>query len=73
MGHSQGHDLVGGHFRDIFSFKFNFTGLRRDQACNRMKDRGLSGSVGSDEGDNLTFVYLEGNALDGLDHSVVYL
>jgi hypothetical protein len=38
-----------------------------------MKDRGLSGSVGSDEGDNLTFVYLEGNALDGLDHSVVYL
>ena len=71
MGHSQGHDLVGGHFRDIFSFKFNFTGLRRDQACNRMKDRGLSGSVGSDEGDNLTFVYLEGNVTQRMNQAVV--
>ena len=72
MSHPQSHDLVCRHFCNVFSLKFDLSGLRCDETGHSMKDRCFSCSVGADQGNDLSLIDFEGNALDGLDHAVIY-
>ena len=71
MGNSHGYQLIAGNLCDIFSLKYNTSRFHRNQACKRMKGCRLSGSVGSDEGNNVPLLYLEGDTLERLDHAVI--
>src|SRR5699024_3575158 len=70
--HPHGNDFVGGHLRDLLPLKYNRASFRREKARDRMEDRRLSRSVGSDQGDDLALVHLEGYALDCLDYAIIY-
>ncbi len=58
------------HATDILAFKQNapLAGLRRTAAGH--KQRGFAGTVGTDQGDDFTFIDFHINALEGFDIAI---
>ena len=72
VSHSHRHDPMRRNLCDISSFKHNRTFFWRKKSCDCMKCCCLSGSVCADQCNNLSLIYLKGNAFDCLDHSIIY-
>ena len=58
---------------NILAFKFYLAGFLIDQTGNGMQDSCLAGAIGTDQRDNFSFINLKGDALQRLDHTVIYL
>ena len=72
MSHTHGYDLVSGNLDQILTFKSNGSFLRCQQSGYSVQDRCLTGTVGADQCNDLTFIYMEGHTLYGLYHAVIY-
>ena len=59
MGHTERYDLMSWHPGDIFSFKLDLSGFRCDQARDGMKGRCLSGTIGTDQCNDFSLIYLK--------------
>ena len=71
QGQAHGHDLVGGDAPQALAHELDGAGVGGQQSGHRLQDGGLTRAVGPDEGDYLPLVDLEGDALDGVDGSVI--
>ena len=71
--HALRDDLVGRKACNVLVLVDDLAFLRLDEACNRVHSRRLAGAVGTDQGDNLAFVDLEGDSFHGVDCAVVDL
>ena len=71
MGDSHANQFVTRNLCNILSLIGNGTRFRRDQAGNGLQSRCLSCTVCSDQGDDLSLVYLKLDSLDCLDHTIV--
>ena len=73
MGNAFRHQLISRGLADILSVVGHMTALGLDQSCNGLERGGLPGTVGTDQGNDLTLSYMEGDILDGMDHTIVYI
>ena len=71
VGKARFHDLVGAHALDAAALVQDIAGLGLQQAGNGLQGGGLAGTVGTDQGDDLALIHLEGDVLDGVDVAVV--
>ena len=61
----------GGDVGDILAVEGDGAGLGTKQAGDGLEGGGLTGAVGTDEGDDLALVDLKGDILDGMDGAVI--
>ena len=71
MGKARFHDFMGAHALDALALVDHIAGLGFQQAGDGLQGSGLTGTIGTDQGDDLALIDLEGNALDGVDVAVV--
>ena len=71
MGKARFHDFMGAHALDALALVDHIAGLGFQQAGDGLQGGGLTGTIGTDQGDDLALIDLEGNALDGVDVAVV--
>ena len=72
LGHTQTYDLVAGGFGNILTVEENSTVLLRDQTHNALHHGCLTGTVGTDQRDDFTFVNFKADALQRTDNTIVY-
>ena len=58
---------------NILAFKFYLADFLIDQAGNGVQDGCLAGAIGTDQRDNFSFINFKGDALQRLDHTIIYL
>ena len=68
---AQLHDLVGGHGIDRRAHEVDRAGFCAQQTGDRIQDSALAGAVRADQRNDLAFVDLKGNTLDGVDRTIV--
>ena len=71
MGKARFHDLVGAHALDAAALVQDVAGLGLQQAGNGLQGGGFTSTVGTDQGDDLALIHLEGDVLDGVDVAVI--
>ena len=71
--HALADDLVGGGAQQGGALKFDGAGAGLQQTADGVQGGGFAGAVRADQGDDLTLVYLKGNAFDGVDAAIVNL
>ena len=71
MGKACFHDLVGAHALDAAALVQDVAGLGLQQAGNGLQGGGFASTVGTDQGDDLALIHLEGDVLDGVDVAVI--
>ena len=63
MGESRTDHLMARCMRDFLPVIEYMTGTRRNQPRDGLQRRRLAGTIGTDQGDDLALIYMEGNAL----------
>ena len=63
MGEALTDHLMARCMRDLLSVVEDMTGTCRDQTRDGLQRRRLAGTIGTDQGDDLALIYMEGNAL----------
>ena len=71
MGKACFHNLVGAHALDAAALVQDVAGLGLQQAGNGLQGGGFASTVGTDQGDDLALIHLEGDVLDGVDVAVI--
>ena len=71
VGKARFHDLVGAHALDAAALIQDIAGLGLQQAGNGLQGGGFASTVGTDQGDDLALIHLEGDVLDGVDVAVI--
>ena len=66
-------DLMRRNFGNIFSFKNNGTFFCGKKSGKSLQCSGFSCTVGTDQGDDLSLVYLKGNSFQSLNYTIIYV
>ena len=64
---------MAGHFGNILTIEGNAAVPGRDQTDNALHGCGFSGAVSADQSHDLAFPNLKADALQRLDHAIIYL
>ena len=70
VGHAQGDDLVRMRLKQVMTVIGDAAGLGRHQTGDGVQGGRFTGTVGSDQGDDLTVVHLQTDAFDRVDGAV---
>ena len=71
QGQTLGDDLVAGDPAQILTQEGDGAGFAVQQAGNGVQRGGFAGTVGADQGNDLSLVDFKGDALDGVDAAVI--
>ena len=71
LGHALVNDLVGSQTGDILAAEDDLAAAGGGTVSNQVHQGGLTGTVGADDGANLTFGNLEGNVLGGMQSAKI--
>ena len=69
--HAVRNDLVGRNAHDALAFKFDRAGSGLQKSGNGIQRGGFARTVRTDQRNDFAFVYIKGNALDGVNAAVV--
>ena len=72
MGHTQVHDLVARHFRNVVTVVGDGAFARRNEADDALHRGGFTRAVGADERDDLALVDFKADVFERLDNAVIH-
>ena len=73
MGHTQLYNLVSGDGGYLFALEIDEAGFGLENTADGLQGRCFTGAVGPDEGDDFSFFHMEGQALQCVDHAIIYI